>query len=159
MVPVSEQADGLPLTAEEYEAVRAALVSTGVDRWADGRHRTLNSLFAQWTALVEEVEAGYSWCAPELVNDIWCRGELAEVWPLLPPRVRSVRQPELDALDGRFRSATIAWPGRTEERGVWWKWRIPRLLEAEAGDRCERGWPLGWDMMPFPKPVAVKVSV
>ncbi|MET8831491.1 hypothetical protein ABZX40_37320 [Streptomyces sp. NPDC004610] len=91
-------------------------------------------------------------------HDLWCRGALARVWPLLPPRVRSIRWAELRETDRRFRAATVPWPGRGEEEaGEWWRWRVPRLLETEAGDRRERGWPSGWAMMPFPKPDAVRV--
>ncbi|MEU0395769.1 hypothetical protein ABZ208_23890 [Streptomyces sp. NPDC006208] len=150
--------DETTLTPAEYEAVRAA-VADGARDWADGEPPTLNALLRQWRAVVEEVEEGYSWCAPELSNDIWCRSALARVWTLLPPRVREIRRPELSGLDDRFRAATIPWPGRDDESGRWWTWRVPRILEAEYDDRCEGGWPLGWDMMPFPKPDSVTVVV
>lgn len=139
-----------PLTAEEYDAVRAAVLAG-----ADARS-TLNSLLTQWCELVAEVEEGYGWCRPELSNDLWCRGALARVWPRLPERVRALRQPELDAYDDRFRAATVPWPDRPEG-GRWWERRIPRTLEAEAGETRRQGWPMGWDMMPFPKPDEVEV--
>ncbi|GLV88424.1 hypothetical protein Slala03_81130 [Streptomyces lavendulae subsp. lavendulae] len=149
----------MPLTTEEQKAVHAALVSAGADRWAGGQPCTFHSLLARWADEVAGVEEGYSWCAPELANDIWCRTALAHVWPLLPPRVQSAWQPRLHELDGRFRAATVQWPGRGGDEGHWWKWRIPRLLEAEAGDPCKGGWPSGWEMMPFPKPDSVQVVV
>ncbi|MGW5637460.1 hypothetical protein [Streptomyces sp. NPDC003832] len=148
--------DGTPLSREEYEAVHSA-VAVGVGTWPGGQPCTLNSLFGRWRSVVAEIEEGYSWCAPELDNDIWCRGALARVWPLLPPRVRSLRQPALHELDERFRTATIPWPGRPEEAGRWWHRRIPRRLEAEADDPRDRGWPSGWAMMCFPKPDEVHV--
>ncbi|MEU9111039.1 hypothetical protein AB0D04_04360 [Streptomyces sp. NPDC048483] len=151
-------AEVLLFTPAEYVAVQAA-VAAGAGGRAGGQPCTLNSLFERWSAVVLELEEGYAWSAPEFDNDIWCRSALGTVWPQLPPRVRSVRQPELDGLDDRFRAATVPWPGRRGEDGAWWKWRIPRLLEAETGDRCAQGWPLGWDMMPFPKPGAVTVVV
>ncbi|MEV7520069.1 hypothetical protein [Streptomyces sp. NPDC091371] len=90
-------------SAEEYEAVRAAVgVVTGGQ--ADGRAPTLNSLLAEWNDVVAELETdGCSDCRPEYDFDVWCRHLLARVWPLLPPRIRALRQPELDRIDERFR--------------------------------------------------------
>jgi hypothetical protein len=157
MVRAQGPTDGMPLTPEEYEAVNIA-VSTGAGRWAGGQPCTLNSLLTAWRSVVEEVEEGYAWCAPELDNDVWCRSALAKVWPLLPPRVQAIRRPELDELDARFCAATIPWPDRGEEPRQWWKWRVPRILEGEAGEHRAHGWPMGWEMMPFPKPDCVQVA-
>ncbi|MFH9083814.1 hypothetical protein [Streptomyces sp. NPDC017673] len=33
-----------------------------------------------------------------------------------------------------------------------------RLLEAEPGEPLSRGWPYGWDMMPFPGPDGVRIE-
>ncbi|MFE2171253.1 hypothetical protein ACFXB3_40245 [Streptomyces sp. NPDC059447] len=140
------------LTAEEYEAVRAA-VAVG----ARGRSWTLNSLFAAWRDVVEDVEEGYGLSAPEFGGELTCRDVLAATWPLLPPRVRAVRRPGLDELDGRFRAATTPWPDRPEEPPQWWHRRIPLVLEAEAGLPRPDGWPLGWEFLPFPKPDGVRV--
>lgn len=76
--------------------------------------------------------------------------------PRLPARVRALRQPELDAYDARFRAAAIPWPDRAEGTR-WWDGRIPRTLDAEPGEPRSRGWPMGRDMMPFPKPDEVDV--
>ncbi|MFF4013089.1 hypothetical protein [Streptomyces sp. NPDC001717] len=144
--------DGTPLTAEEYEAVRAAVAAGG-----RGGAWTLNSLFAGWRDVVEDVEEGYGPCAPEFDDDLSCRDALGRAWPLLPPRVRAIRRPELDELDGRFRAATVPWPDRPEEGPRWWHRRIPLVLEAEAGLPRPGGWPLGWEILPFPKPDGVRV--
>jgi hypothetical protein len=152
----SDQLDETPPTAEEYAAVRAA-VATAVGRRAGGRSWTLNSLIEAWRNVVEDVEDGYAWSAPDLDHDLWCREALAGAWPSLPSRVRAIRQPELDRLDSRFRTATLPWPGRAEEPGRWWRRRVPRILEAEAGEARRQGWPVGWSMMPFPKPDDVEV--
>ncbi|MFE1874320.1 hypothetical protein ACFW9N_26125 [Streptomyces sp. NPDC059496] len=53
---------------------------------------------------------GYAWCLADFDDEIRCRTTLARVWPLLPPHVRSARQPSLDELDERFRTATIERP-------------------------------------------------
>jgi hypothetical protein len=82
---------------------------------------------------------------------------LARVWPLLPERVRRSRQPELDEADHRFHAATMQWPGHNTDEDQWWKWRIPRLLQADPDEHFERGWPDGWEMMPFPKPDSVEI--
>ncbi|WP_405791043.1 hypothetical protein OG753_31585 [Streptomyces sp. NBC_00029] len=144
------------MTTEEQTAVHAAMVAAGADRRPGGRTRTFHALLEGWGVEVAGVEEGYAWCGPEFDNDISCRSTLADVWPLLPPRVRSARQPRLDELDERFRAATIEWPGRGDEE-QWWMWRIPRLLVIEPGDPYEGGWPAGWTMMPFPKPDSVRV--
>ncbi|MFD8417000.1 hypothetical protein ACFV2Q_35575 [Streptomyces sp. NPDC059650] len=154
--PTPAPADETPLTAEEYAAVHTA-VATGAGRRNDGRPWTLNALFEAWQDLVEEVEEGYGWCAPELDNHLWCRTALARVWRLLPPRVRALRRPQLDELDARFRTATIPWPDQDEEPHRWWTWRIPRILEVEAGEQLWEGWPMGWGTMPFPRPAEVRV--
>ena len=143
-------------TAEEYDAVGAAL-SGLAGRAGGGQRLSLNSLLGQWGALVDDVEDGYPWCAPEFDNDLWCRGALANVWPLLPPRVRSIRQPELDGIDGRYRRATVPWPDRPQHGAGWWTWRVPRRLEVEASQRRGSDWPWGWETLPFPRPDTVDV--
>ncbi|MFJ5924616.1 hypothetical protein ACIQF6_18655 [Kitasatospora sp. NPDC092948] len=111
----------------------------------------------RWQQQVEEAEEGCSWSWPEFSNDLGCRTALAAEWPQLAVPVREAWEPELRRLDERFRAATIPWPG--PGGGRWWMRRIPRLIEAEAVAGCdERGWPVGWEMMPFAKPDAVRVS-
>jgi hypothetical protein len=147
-----ELAEEVRLTADEYDAVHAA-VHSGL-----GPPRTLNSLFEAWDALVVEVEEGYGWSAPELSNDLECRTALARIWPLLPPRVRAIRQPELDGIDERFRSSTVGWPGPDDLGFRWWLRRVPRCIEAESHERNAQDWPMGWDVLPFPRPEAVVVT-
>ncbi|WP_143202914.1 hypothetical protein [Streptomyces sp. CB02261] len=148
--------DSLAFSAEESDAVQAAITAVA-PTWAGGQRVTLHGLFDRWKSVIGEVEEGYSWCAPELSDDIWCRGVLAKIWPKLPARVREIRRPELDGVDERYRRATIPWPGRAEDDAEWWIWRIPRRLEVEASEQRGEGWPLGWAMMPFPKPDSVEV--
>ncbi|MFI1170021.1 hypothetical protein [Streptomyces melanogenes] len=144
------------LSAEEYEAVQAAVASVA-RTWAGGQPLTFNALFGRWKGVTARVEEGYSWCAPELANDIWCRSVLAQAWPLLPPRVQTVMGPELDRVDERYRRATVAWPGQSETEGEWWHRRVPRRLEVEPSELRDADWPLGWEMMPFPKPDSVEI--
>ena len=120
MGPEPEGADDTLLTAEEYGAVRAA-VAAGAGRWAGGQECTLNNLLGRWRGVAAELEAleGYSWCGPELSNDVWCRTALAKVWPLLPTRVRQIRQPELDELDGRFRAVSVPRMSSVQVGKVW----------------------------------------
>ena len=145
------------LTAEEYVGIRAA-VASGAGRRASGQECTLNGLFAAWLGIVQQLEddEGYSWCGAEFINDVWCRSALARVWPLLPERVRQIRQGELDGLDDRFRAATVPRSGHDADESQWYLWRIPRLLQADPTEPLERGWPTGWDL-PFPKPGTIKV--
>lgn len=158
MEPAPGSADDVQLTPQEYDAVRTA-VATGADRWAGGQECTFNNLLERWRGLTADLEDsdGYSWCGPELSNDVWCRSALAKVWPLLPTRVQQIRQAELDELDARFLAATVPWPGHETEL-QWWQWRIPRILAAEYGERYDGGWPMGWSMMSFPKPDSVEVT-
>ncbi|WP_194908965.1 hypothetical protein [Catenulispora rubra] len=157
MEPEPEGAGERRLTAEEYDAVRTAVAAVA-GRWAGGQECTLNNLLGRWRGVAADFEdiEGYSWCGPELSNDVWCRTALAKVWPLLPARVRQLRQPELDELDGRFRAATVPWPGHETEI-QWWTWRVPRILAAERDERYDRGWLMSSGMMPFPKPDSVDV--
>ncbi|MFB6820179.1 hypothetical protein ACFCXA_01130 [Streptomyces virginiae] len=143
-------------TAEEYEAVRAAL-RTVARPGTDGLPCTLNSLFEQWDALVREVEEGYGWSAPELSNDLWCRSVLARIWPSLPPRLQAVRRAELDEIDRRFHNATVGRPGQDDGAGRWWLRRVPRRIDAESDRRSAHGWPLGWDDLTFPRPAEVEI--
>ncbi|MET8435949.1 hypothetical protein ABZV61_24790 [Streptomyces sp900116325] len=157
MNPADDHTDAIVLSAEEYDAVRAALTA-GASPRAGGQPPTLNSLLEQWSDIAAELEQeGYSDCAPEFHNSIWCRSALAKVWPLLPLRVRSIRQPELDRIDEQYRQATVPWPSRPEEGAGWWNRRVPRRLEVEASEHREGDWPLGWETTPFPRPAAVEV--
>ncbi|MFE4176844.1 hypothetical protein ACFRR7_33185 [Streptomyces sp. NPDC056909] len=157
MNPADDHLDAVVLSAEEYDAVRAA-ITAGARPRAGGQQLTLNSLLEQWSGIAAELEQeGYSDCAPEFHNSIWCRSALARIWPLLPLRVRSIRQPELDRIDERYRQATVPWPGRPEDGAGWWARRVPRRLEVEASEHRERDWPLGWETTPFPRPAAVQI--
>ncbi|WP_338693948.1 hypothetical protein V2W30_04915 [Streptomyces sp. Q6] len=147
-----EMADEVRLTVDEYAAVHTAVRSALGPAW------TLNSLFEAWGALVADVEEGYGWSAPELANDLECRTALARIWRLLPPRVRAIRQPELDGIDERFRSSTVGWPGQGDRGLRWWLHRVPRQIEAEIPDLNAQGWPMGWDVLPFPRPGAVEIT-
>ncbi|MFJ8018348.1 hypothetical protein [Streptomyces sp. NPDC096339] len=151
-----ESTDAIAPSAEEYAAVRTAVAAVA-PTWAGGQPVSLGGLFDGWRDLADEVEEGYSWCAPELDNDTWCRSVLARIWPMLPARVREIRGPELDAIDERYRRATVPWPGRPEDGADWWTWRVPRRLMVEASDQRGEDWPADWGMMPFPRPASVEV--
>lgn len=157
MDPAAGETTELVLMAEEYDGVKTALAQVAAPGRGD-QAPSLNSLLARWSDLVDDVEDGYGWCAPELENDLGCRTALAGIWPLLPPRVRSVRQSELDGVDERYRRATIPWPGRPEQGARWWTWRVPRRLDVEACEERGSDWPTGWEMMPFPRPACVEVT-
>ncbi|MDI2127601.1 hypothetical protein [Yinghuangia seranimata] len=151
------QATECALSAADAEAVQAA-VDAVVGTSADGQPTTLNVLIERWRLTVKGMDEPYSWCAPEFHHDIRYRTILAEVWPRLPARVQALRQPELDRSDEIFRQVTVPWPGRPEDEDGWWTRRIPRVLEVEESELREGDWPLGWEMMPFPKPDSVTVT-
>ncbi|WP_331767732.1 hypothetical protein [Embleya sp. NBC_00896] len=157
MHPAEDHTDAAAPSAEEHSAVHAALTAVA-SAWRGGPPPTLNYLLAQWNGITAELEAeGYSDCAPEFHHDIWCRNTLAQVWPLLPPRIRTLRQPELDRIDDRYREATVPWPGRPQDEADWWHRRVPRRLEVEISEHREDDWPWGWEMMPFPRPDTVEI--
>jgi hypothetical protein len=153
---MAEQHASGPLTAAEIATVREAVAAI-VGRHPGGGEWSFATLFSEWRGVVAEVEAGYSWSPPELNNDVFRRRALARVWPLLPDRLAHLWRGELDELDARFRAATITWPGHAEDEPEWWTWRIPRRPEAEPDEPLYRGWPAGWDMVPFPRPVEIEV--
>ncbi|MGW9211357.1 hypothetical protein ACWGR4_30830 [Embleya sp. NPDC055664] len=64
---------------------------------------------------------------------------------------------ELDGIDGRFRSATIPWPGHPDEGARWWMRRVPRRLEVEISEQRDPDRPLGWEVPPFARPASVEV--
>ena len=71
----------------------------------------------------------------EFDNEVADRDWLHDAWPILTERVRRLRQPELDALDDRFRAATV--PIRPlgmsrstmAEREEWWQLRYPLRVQ------------------------------
>ena len=139
-------------------AVDRLLAEVGASTWAGGQRCTLDLLLRRRLDLAEHVEDGYSSTGPELTNDVWCRQVLAAIWSRLPVQVQDANSLELGRADARFIAATIPWPGHEGEI-EWWQWRIPRSLCALAdGGFEESGWPLGWGMMPFPKPAEVEVT-
>lgn len=148
----------MALTAGEYDAVHTALEAAAGSP-TGGPSSTLNSLLTEWENMAAELAAdGYADCAPEFDHDIRCRDTLADVWHRLPPRIRALRQPELDRIDERYRQATSPWPGYPEDEAGWWHRRVPRRLNVERSVHREDDWPCGWEMMPFPKPDAVEIT-
>lgn len=123
-------------TAEDYESIDRA----SRELHARGWHKafTVNEMFAAWASLVSEVELGYDQMAYEYTNDMACRDWLALVWPMLTDRVRGARAGELEALDARFRAATVDDGGlaigrfyRIENKDGWWWHRRPINVKGE----------------------------
>lgn len=113
------------LSAEDYESVRrAGRLLHERDGWQ--REYTLNQRFEAWGDIVEQVENGYdATFLDEFPNDVGCRTWLAEAWPILTERIRSIRAGELAPLDARFRAATDERdPAGPDDR--WWLHRTPR---------------------------------
>jgi hypothetical protein len=132
------------LTAEDYASIHRAteLLSTKY------LHRlTLNARLEAWSEFVEDVEGGFDVCwAWEFDNDAAHRDWLHDAWPILTERVRRLRQPELDALDDRFRAATapITPLGMSrstmDEREEWWQFRYPLQVTGDPGDPLPPTW-------------------
>jgi len=92
---------------------------------------TLDEMMTAWEQLVAKVELGYSDMVDEYTNDLACRDWLAAVWPLIAEHVRTVREPELNALDLRFLAATTEDNAEELRRfystdaDAWWWRRLP----------------------------------
>ena len=113
--------------AEDNESIDRASRELHARGWR--KAFTLNEMFAAWASLVAEVERDYDQMVDEYMNDMACRDWLALVWPRLTDRVRDARAEELEALDARFRAATVDDGGlaigrfyRIENKDGWW-WR------------------------------------
>ncbi|MFI5987828.1 hypothetical protein ACIBEA_44135 [Streptomyces sp. NPDC051555] len=109
------------LDADDYESVHRASRSLT----ALYGTLTLNAALEAWEAWVQDAEDGFD---PELVweyeDELRCRRWLAAAWPVLTERVRAARQAELDALDARYRLATVPLPGQPDDAR--WHSRRPR---------------------------------
>ncbi|MGV0814098.1 hypothetical protein ABQF34_19205 [Mycolicibacterium boenickei] len=117
-------------TAEDYESIDRASRELHARGWS--KAFTVKEMFAAWSSLVAEVERGYDQMVYEYMNDLACRDWLALVWPMLTDRVRGARAVELEALDARFRAATVDDGGftigrfyRIENKDGWWWHRRP----------------------------------
>ena len=93
---------------------------------------SLDEMLRSWWRLVAEVERGYDQMVDEYTNDLSCRDWLAAAWPLFSDHVRDLRRAELDAIDDRFRKATLDDGGRAlgqfaqiESKDGWWWRRLP----------------------------------
>ena len=132
------------LQEADYASVRQAT------QLLSGRYRSelsLNTRLGAWAELVADVEEGldtmWVW---EFVHDLAHRDWLNEAWPLLTERVRRLRQPELDALDQRFRAATgpsKVWSmdeNAVHEQGRWWQYRYPLLMTGDPSEELPATW-------------------
>lgn len=132
------------LDDEDYASIRQATQLLS-NRYL--RALTLNARMEAWAEFVTDVEEGFNtmW-AWEFDNDITDRDWLHHAWPILTERVRRLRQPELDALDKRFRAATapIKPPGRGRsamaEQARWWQFRYPLLVAGDPAEQLPPTW-------------------
>ncbi|HET9656281.1 MAG TPA: hypothetical protein VFP72_13070 [Kineosporiaceae bacterium] len=105
----------------------------------------MNEATTAWRQLVDQVEGGYGWCVDEYTNDLTARDWLDEAWPVLTSRVRAAREPELAAIDARFRAATTDDDGellahffRVGRRSGWWWRRRPLHLVGQFAEDARR---------------------
>lgn len=109
---------------------------------------TLNARMEAWAEFVTSVEEGFdtTW-AWGFDNDIADRDWLHDAWPILTERIRRLRQPELNALDDRFRAATapIKPLGMSRsamaEQARWWQFRYPLLVTGDPAEQLPPTWP------------------
>lgn len=124
------------LQREDYESIDRASQTLFERGW---RTRfSLNGMMDAWRGLVEDIEAGYSEMLDEYTNDACCRKWLDEAWPLLTPAVRAARQPELDALDDRFRAATEEISVPLMKWDDWWWRQVPLRRSGDFAEEVAR---------------------
>jgi hypothetical protein len=128
-----------PMGAEDYASIDRAESALRAQGWTS--RLTLSSALGAWKVLIDEVGAGYQWSIDEYTNDLTVRDWLDQAWPLLSQRVRDARDPELAALDQRWRAATVddggAMVGRyfcVDASSGWWWRRRPRVIEGEFAE-------------------------
>lgn len=133
-----------PLTAEDYESVHRAGRLLAEQGWS--RVFTLNQMLQDWQELIETLEEEDYDCvfAHEWDHDLRCRDWLQSAWPVLTRRIQELRRPELDALDERYRNATVPIP-RTDQRHAVsnygpWHDRRPRVIHTD----CPLDLPESW---------------
>ncbi|MFE1828013.1 hypothetical protein [Streptomyces yangpuensis] len=131
------------LDAEDRASIRLAAqrLSTPYDTGS------LDDHMQGWAGFVAEVEEGidamWAW---QFDNDARARDWLHDAWPILTERVRRLRQPELDALDERFRAATAPikplgmTPAEMAGRPQWWLYRYPLKVTGDPADPLPAAW-------------------
>ncbi|MFJ9943536.1 hypothetical protein [Streptomyces erythrochromogenes] len=132
-----------PLDAEDHASVRLAAqqLSTHHDTGSLDEH------LQRWAGFVAEVEEGIDamW-ACQFDHDARARDWLHDAWPILTERVRRIHQPQLDALDERFRAATAPitplgmTPAEMAERPEWWLYRYPLRVTGDPADPLPPAW-------------------
>ncbi|MEH0424276.1 hypothetical protein [Streptomyces sp. B21-083] len=136
--------DGESLDGEDYASVHLATQSLTPRYFGT---LTLNARLEGWAEFVTDVEDGFdSMWAWQFDNDATHRDWLHDAWPILTERVRRVRQPELDALDERFRAATAPMtpfgtsPSEMAEQTRWWRFRYPLRVTGDPDAELPARW-------------------
>jgi hypothetical protein len=119
-------------TAGDFASVRLASARLQERGWP--KRFTIQLMLSAWSQLVSEVEDGYDGSLEEYGNDLSYRDYLAEVWPLVTPRIRDVWRDELAGADERFRAATVEDSDSAAGADGWWHRRLPRFLVGALAD-------------------------
>ncbi|MBA9003475.1 hypothetical protein [Thermomonospora cellulosilytica] len=140
---------GERLSEEDYASIHRAGRLLAEQGW--GAVVTLNQMMDAWRELVEtlEQEEYDSIFAYEWDHDLRCRDWLHTAWPMLTARIQELRAPELQALDDRYRQATV--PLQTPDQPScdphdpptrWWHHRRPRVVNTDHSKDLPRSWSL-----------------
>ncbi|MFI9461646.1 hypothetical protein [Streptomyces xiamenensis] len=113
---------------------------------------TVADMVNAWAALVSAVERGYGDDIDEFTNDLSCRNWLHEAWLLLEDHIVQLWTPRIEALDNRYRAATIDDDGlalgefyRLPGPDLWWWRRHPRILTGDLGHALRSAGAIGTD--------------
>src|SRR5689334_23295426 len=124
------------MTPADYESMEHAGHVLHERGWR--KKFSVDEMTGAWRQLIGLIEAGYDQLVYEYINDLSCREWIALAWPMLTEHVRSVRQAEVDALDGQFIAATtedkegkLAQFYRVDAADGWWWQRIPTRRRGE----------------------------
>ncbi|MFF4423831.1 hypothetical protein ACFY04_24115 [Streptomyces sp. NPDC001549] len=113
---------------------------------------TLADTVHAWAALVSAIERGYGDDIYAYTNDLSCRNWLHEAWLLLDEHLIQLWTPRIEALDERYKAATIDDEGQALGRlhrlpGPdlrWWR-RHPRILTGDLGRSLRSAGAIGTD--------------
>lgn len=138
-MPVGDDAP----TREDAASLTTSSQALRDNGWA--KAFTLGEMLGRWSALVREIEVGYTMTVDDYTNDLTSRDWLDLVLDRVTDRMRQRVEGDLEPLDRRYRDATVDDGGtalahffRVDTKGGWWWRRRPTLLTGELAEDLRR---------------------